>query len=301
MSNLIFKEHWSQLDRSVNFEHRFEDHKGRLEARFVQREDDYFIVYLSSQTGCKQACRMCWLTQTGQTESRDVTVTEYFEQAERVFDHYIDMIRNNKVGSRATKVHFNFMARGEPLANKHFVENADEILRGLKRMAEEWGLEAKFLISTIFPKETSDRCLTGIFTDPEVYPEIYYSVYSLNPEFRKRWVPKAIDPFQAFGQLSNWQIETGKVPKIHYAFISDENDSIGDVKGIIDEIKRFRLKVNWNIVRYNPPVGHQSKEPVEVHIKYLQGFIKRHLPDAKVKLIPRVGTDVKASCGTFLN
>lgn len=299
-SSLIYTTHRSELDRSVNFERTFEDHAGRLEARFVQRVDDYFIVYLSSQTGCKQACRMCWLTATGQTDSRDVTVQEYFEQAERVFDHYADMVRNNVQGSSATKVHFNFMARGEPLANKHFLENADEILRGLKRMAEQWGLEAKFLISTIFPKEMQGYSLVDIFKDPEVYPEIYYSAYSFNPTFRKRWLPKSDHPLHALGQLRNWQLTTGKTPKIHYAFIDGENDSMADVLEIIVAIRKFHLTVNWNIVRYNPPEGHYSKEPVEGHIKYLQGFIQRHLPDARVKLIHRVGTDVKASCGTFL-
>ncbi len=300
-SSLIYTTHRSELDRSVNFERRFEDHAGRLEARFVQRVDDYFIVYLSSQTGCKQACRMCWLTATGQTDSRDVTVREYFDQAERVFDHYIDMIRNNKVGSAATKVHFNFMARGEPLANKHFIENADEILRGLKRMANEWGLEAKFLISTIMPKEMGNKWLIDIFKDPEVYPELYYSAYSTDPRFRKRWLPKAEDINAAILNLRIWQSITGKTPKIHYAFIDGENDSIGDVKNVIDLVKAHDLKVNWNIVRYNPPQGHSSKETYEGHITYLQGFIQRHLPDARVKLIPRVGMDVKASCGTFLN
>lgn len=292
--------HHSQLDRSVNFEKTFDDHKGRLEARFVQRDPDYFIVYLSSQTGCKQACRMCWLTATGQTDTRDVTMEEYFEQAEQVFEHYSDMFRNNVVGSSATRVHFNFMARGEPLANKHFLANADEILRGLKRIAERWCLEAKFLISTIFPKEFQGYSLTELFNDPEVYPEIYYSAYSFDPTFRKRWLPKANIPEHALGQLRNWQITTGKTPKIHYAFINGENDSIGDVKKIIDSIKRFHLTVNWNIVRYNPP-NDKSKEAIEGQVLYLAGYIRSRLPEARVKVVPRVGTDVKASCGTFLN
>lgn len=301
MSKLIFKDHHSQLDRSVNFEHRFEDHKGRLEARFVQRTDDYFIVYLSSQTGCKQACRMCHLTATGQTDLRDVTVQEYFQQAERVFEHYGDMIRNNIQGSSAERVHFNFMARGEPLANKHFIENADEILHGLKAMATKWGLEAKFLVSTIFPKEFDFLELTDVFKDPSVRPEIYYSMYSTDRDFRRRWVPKAIEPGIALTLLGRWNRSTGKVPKIHYAFIDNENDSLGDVKNCIDLIEHYNVPVNWNIVRYNPPEGHSSKEPVEGHIKYLQGYIKRRLPAARVKLIPKVGLDVQASCGTFLN
>lgn len=291
---LIYTTHRSELDLSVNFEHRFTDHPGRLEARFVRRSDEYFIVYLSSQTGCQQACRMCHLTATGQTKMRDITIEEYFDQAERVLQHY-------DAQPFADTVHFNFMARGEPLANKIFLDNADVILEGLAEMASKRGLKYKFLISTIFPKDFYPRSLGDIFKDPALYPEIYYSIYSTNPEFRRKWLPKAMVPDAAMDMLFEWQQLTGKTPKIHYAFINDENDSIGDVKNIIDLIKEYAVDVNWNIVRYNPPEGHYSKEPVEGHIKYLQGFIKRHLPDTKVKLIPRVGIDVRASCGTFLN
>jgi 23S rRNA (adenine2503-C2)-methyltransferase len=293
MDNLIFKQHVSQLDQSVNFEHRFEDHPGMLEARYVRRVDEYFIVYLSSQTGCNQACRMCWLTATGQNKLRDTTIEEFWQQADEVLRYYADK-------HPAKMVHFNFMARGEPLANKIFLSNADEILRGLKKRAARYGLESKFLISTIMPEEFSRRSLESVFTDPTVYPEIYYSVYSLSDRFRRRWLPKAGSPRDAFSILKDWQLHTGKVPKIHYAFIEHENDNLADVKAILDVIDGYQLEVNWNIVRYNPPEGHYSREPVEGHIDYLHRYIKRRLPNARVKLIPRVGTDVQASCGTFL-
>ncbi|WDS62043.1 ribosomal RNA large subunit methyltransferase N [Pseudomonas phage D6] len=291
---LIYKEHVSQQDLSVNFEHRFEDHPGMLEARYVRRTDDYFIVYLSSQTGCNQACRMCHLTATGQNKLRDVTIEEYWDQAERVLTHYA------KGEHRAKMVHFNFMARGEPLANKIFLENADTILDGLRLLAQSLGLQCKFLISTIFPKEAEAISLPQIFKDPNLYPEIYYSIYSVDERFRKRWLPKAIAPVEAIAKLRNWQMTTGKKPKIHYAFINDENDTLADVKNICDLVERFYLNVNWNVVRYNPPEGHSSKEALEGQIQYLAGYVRRRFPDARVKVIPRVGLDVKASCGTFL-
>lgn len=290
--NLIFKEHVSQLDQSVNFECRVDD--GMIEARFVRRIEDYFIVYLSSQTGCEQACRMCWLTATGQNKARDVTIEEYWQQAERVLKHYVE------TQPKAKMVHFNFMARGEPFANNIFLENADKILAGLKEMAEALGLKVKFLISTIFPKEMGALQLNDIFNEPSLYPEIYYSIYSMDKLFRKRWLPKATIAEAGLDRLKEWQDITGKVPKIHYAFINNENDSIGDVKKICDEINELELDVNWNIVRYNPPVGHYSKETVEGQIHYLAGYIRSRLPQARVKVIPRVGTDVQASCGTFL-
>lgn len=288
-----FISHVSKLDQSVNFEHRLTEDPGMLEARYVRRVDDYFIVYLSSQSGCNQACRMCWLTATGQNKYRDTTVEEYLKQAEEVFTYY-------RLQAPARTVHFNFMARGEPLANKIFLEHADEVLQGLADIAKRHGLEYKFLISTIFPKEMDHKALIDIFKVPELYPEIYYSIYSTDPSFRRRWLPKAIHPDSALFNLAMWQEQTGKVPKIHYAFIEGENDLAEDIEGIVAAIKAQNLKVNWNVVRYNPPVGHSSKEPSETNVNHLADVIRYNLPEARVKVIPRVGTDVQASCGTFL-
>ena len=64
----------SSVDASVNWVR--EADIGRVEARYVRRSDDYFVVYLSSQTGCVQACRMCHLTASGQTQLRNVTLDE---------------------------------------------------------------------------------------------------------------------------------------------------------------------------------------------------------------------------------
>lgn len=293
-----FIPHVSELDQSVNFEHRLTDAPGMLEARYVRRVDDYFIVYLSSQSGCNQACRMCWLTATGQNKYRDTTVAEYLEQAGIVLQHYAKECRDGK--PMAKMVHFNFMARGEPFANPIFLEHADEVLRGLADMAKSHGLEYKFLISTIFPKEMGHKALIDIFKVPELYPEIYYSIYSTDQSFRRRWLPKAIHPDSALFNLAMWQEQTGKIPKIHYAFIEGENDSLFTVEKVVRVIKDIELKVNWNIVRYNPPEGHSSRETPEEHINYIASFIRSRLPEARVKVIPRVGTDVKASCGTFL-
>src|SRR3954452_4516134 len=114
-----FTAYRSGQDDSVNWD-RLAD-VGRIEARYVRRCPDYVVVYLSSQTGCNQGCRMCHLTATGQTRLRDVTHEEFLEQARTVLDHY-----QSQPPARA--VHFNFMARGEPLANARLLAGADELL-----------------------------------------------------------------------------------------------------------------------------------------------------------------------------
>src|SRR5881398_1507261 len=96
-----FTAYKSGLDASVNWDRPAD--VGRLEARYVRRCPDYFVVYLSSQTGCAQACRMCHLTATGQTHLRDVTHEELLAQADTVLDHY------RRETPPARVVHFNFM------------------------------------------------------------------------------------------------------------------------------------------------------------------------------------------------
>src|SRR5215471_10825218 len=93
----------STQDASVNWDRPAD--VGRLEARYVRRCPDYFVVYLSAQTGCAQGCRMCHLTATGQTRLRDATPAEMLEQAQTVLDHY------RRQAEPARAVHFNFMAR----------------------------------------------------------------------------------------------------------------------------------------------------------------------------------------------
>lgn len=76
----------STQDRSVNFVEQ--QLTGFLESRFVRKCDDYFIAYLSSQTGCNRGCTFCHLTTTGQTEFVDSTHNDFVGQALQVFKHY---------------------------------------------------------------------------------------------------------------------------------------------------------------------------------------------------------------------
>src|SRR5688572_17519921 len=157
----------SDLDVSVNWIQRVD--VGAIETRFVRRERDTVVVYLSSQTGCRQACRMCHLTATGQTRLRDTTLDEIVEQADRVLDHY-------RTQPLARSVHFNFMARGEPLLNQTLLHDSSALFDALWQRADALDLRARFLVSTILPIEHGDRSLEEVFR--RYHPEIYYSLYS---------------------------------------------------------------------------------------------------------------------------
>jgi adenine C2-methylase RlmN of 23S rRNA A2503 and tRNA A37 len=279
----------SALDASVNWVRRVD--VGAIETRFVRRERDTAVIYLSSQTGCRQACRMCHLTATGQTAHRDVTLDEFVAQSEVVLDHYRRV-------EPARVAHFNFMARGEPLLNPVVVNQSGELLDRLWRLAARHGLRARFLISTIMPKGL-ERSLVDIFD--RYHPELYYSLYSTDEALRRRWLPNAQPVDTALDQLAAWQRATSKIIKIHFAFIRGFNDSEASVHAICDALAARALAAHVNIVRYNPPSPDHSDEPDEAVIERDAQIFRTRLPEARVQVVPRVGFDVQASCGMFVN
>lgn len=290
-SGTAFARHASGQDASVNWDRPAD--VGRLEARYVRRRPDYFVAYLSSQTGCAQGCRMCHLTATGQTRLRDATFGELIEQAATVLEHY------RREAEPARTVHFNFMARGEPLASRVLLAEGDRLLGELSRLAVALGLRPRHLVSTIYPRSLADRPLEDVFVVH--HPEIHYSVYSVSERFRRRWLPTALPAGAALDRLASWQRSTQKFVTLHHAYIAGENDAEGDVHAICDAVEERRLAVHVNIVRYNPhdPARHGA-EPPDAVIERNAAIYRERLPGARVGVIPRVGYDVAASCGMFL-
>jgi 23S rRNA (adenine2503-C2)-methyltransferase len=292
MELTTYTEHRSTQDASVNWDKAADI--GRLEARYVRRCADYFVAYLSSQTGCSQACRMCHLTASGQTRNRDASFEELLDQARVVLDYY------DAQPMKARTVHFNFMARGEPLASRVIQERGDELLEQLTRLAFTHGLRAQHLISTIYPKEWRERKLEDVFVVSN--PELHYSIYSMSDRFRRRWLPKAQPVDVALDRLVSWQRWSQKIITLHHAYIADENESEVDVHAICDALEERRLMVNINIVRYNSfDTTRFGTEPSEEIIQRNAAIYRERLPHSRIGVISRVGFDVAASCGMFLD
>lgn len=287
----------SSQDSSVNF--IFDN---GMEARFVQRTSDYFIAYLSSQTGCNKACRFCHLTQTGQTEMIDATMLDYNNQLVETLRYYI-----NNTQRPVKKIHINFMARGDVFANKEFLKNANDILINMffATLMNVGTPSPKtiFNLSTIMPEEIRNiefnEILEQNFNSTIKELRIYYSLYSMNEGFRKRWIPKAIEPKLALNKLARFQNWFDAEVKLHWTFIKGENDSIQELKDIFDYCDDIGLKPKFNIVRYNPYSPAQGEESPAIPV--LKEYIETRIGSNNVKIIPRVGADVHASCGTFLS
>lgn len=285
----------SQLDASVNWVTEAEI--GMVEARYVRRTPEYFIAYLSCQTGCVQACRFCHLTQSGQTAHLDVPVEDLWAQAEQVLQHYDRLCEQGE--PRARKVHFNFMARGEPLASQAVLQESGRLLNGLMQMAAERALIGAPKISTILPRSMGELQLSQIFTHSQ--PDIYYSLYSMRPAFRRRWLPKALPAEEGLDRLRQWQLDSRKIPVLHWAMIEGENDSLQEMEQICQAVRERDLRVDINLVRYNPASPRLGREPTEEWTQTLAAYLRGAMPEgSEVTVVTRVGPDVQASCGMFV-
>lgn len=268
---------------------------GHWESRYVQRVTDYFICYLSSHTGCSYSCRQCHLTATGQTMMTPATLEDYLAQTDRVLGTY--RLRRSHGMDPASYMHFNFMARGEALANPTLVGRSGELFERLAEKAHEVDLPSRFLVSTILPRDfTAD--LTQVLAHPEAVP--YYSLYSTNSKFRKRWVPKGMPAEEGLALLADFQKRTGRKVVLHWAFIEGQNDSLEDVEVTLDAVEKAGLKAKFNLVRYNPHDQRHGQEPSEAHLQMLFDRISQRLGQPGSRIVPRVGFDVKASCGMFV-
>ncbi len=283
-------------DESVNFVFSGE-YTGFVEARYVRRSPKYFAAYLSSQTGCKQGCRMCHLTATKQTESANVDYGMYQQQVRTIFKHYDELCAADP-SKKAEIIHFNFMARGEAFDNPDFLKNAKPLFDFMGAESADRNLFPRFLISTIMPKSLIGQSLSKIF--PIIHPEIYYSIYSVKEEFRRKWLPKAMPVNEALKMLKEYQENTKKIIKLHWAFIAGENDSEEDIALLCHKVRASGVRVDIAIVRYNPYDTSYGEESSESVIDRNKEILKSLLPFSKIKVITRVGRDVKASCGMFV-
>ena len=292
-----YSTNWKTLpsteDLSVNFLQPTLN--GKHETRFVRRQDDYFIVYLSSHDGCKMGCRFCHLTQMRLNSFVPVTMSEYIDQAKKVLSHY-DGVVGGGGQPEASCVHFNFMARGEALANPVVLHEFSELKAKLEDLSDIRNLESKFKVSTIMPKMSQDFDLIKISGNNVA---LYYSLYSLNAEFRRKWLPNAMDAYEALDRLARWQDRTNGRIVLHWALIENENDSIEEAQAIANAINARGIKTKFNLVRYNTPGPQQGCESNDgVRDNYFK-TLSRALSHPS-KIVPRVGFDVAASCGMFI-
>jgi len=224
---------------------------------------------------------------------REATITDYVDQASRVLSHF------SSLNEYANRCNFNFMARGEPLSNNSVLTKWDAVADELTNQAIINGIRrSKFNLSTIMPMSVWEHDLAALYGRGDTH--LYYSLYSMREDFRRRWLPKAMDPEIALDRLAAWQQKTGRELALHWAFIKGENDDLGTLDEIITAVHSRGIVAKFNAVRYNPYSDRQGEESDESIVLRNFAYLHSALGGQTSRIVPRVGQDVAASCGCFL-
>lgn len=281
-------------DESVNFVRRLSGNAA-FEARYVRRTSDYIIAYVSSQGGCDRACRFCHLTATGQTDMTQADADDFVAQISSVLSHH------DAQAVRPARMNVNWMARGEPLLNPIMRDRSswsDLRHRILSLAAAHAISDVRFNVSTIMPTASAAAPIEQVFADGDV--TLYYSLYSMRPAFRRRWLPKAVEPNMALRMLAEWQRRTGQLVALHWAFIEGENDDLDTISEIVDAVRRSGLRPKFNAVRYNPFDPRRGRESAPDIVERNFRILSEAFPHPESRIVPRVGFSAKASCGMFV-
>jgi adenine C2-methylase RlmN of 23S rRNA A2503 and tRNA A37 len=86
----------------------------------------------------------------------------------------------------------------------------------------------------------------------------------------------------------------------HWAFIEGQNDNLDSVKAIAKMLRRWGFQSKFNLVRYNPHPSSNSREPSEECLEELFEVMSSAFDTDRSYKVPRVGNDVFASCGMFV-
>lgn len=276
--------------------------QGHLEARLLYRDLDNerrrACVYLSSHSGCRMGCQFCWLTQQGQTSMRHASVEQYAGQAREMLVLHDSRSDPRVVEHREQmRLHYNFMARGDPLANGPVVFQWPAISQVLHEMGElSRFASTRCNVSTIMPTALGGRDLRHVFAQRP--PWMYYSLYSLDRAFRDKWMPNAMPVARAMDRLAALQEHNGQPLTLHWAAIKDANDSLDDARAIARLVDSYALRdVRFSLVRYNPHPRSGSAEADPKRLDEIRAILATAVRSSKI--IERVGKEAYASCGMF--
>ncbi|MDX1409083.1 MAG: hypothetical protein R3330_13135, partial [Saprospiraceae bacterium] len=101
----------------------------------------------------------------------------------------------------------------------------------------------------------------------------------------------------ALARLAEWQQFSHKIPRIHFALIRGQNDAEVDIHDLVEVIRASGVRVDFNIVRYNP-YDDSSREG---QWERARDIITSLMPESRVQVVQRVGYEAKASCGMFVS
>jgi len=250
---------------------------GKTTEAVILRYKDRVSLCVSSQVGCKLACKFC---QTGKLGFfRHLTDAEILAQF---------LIANSIVSKEEDRriSHVVFMGMGEPFDNYENVANA------VKLLVSPEGYDLSKRRVTI---STSGVVPNIIKMADEIDGSLAVSLHACNDELRTELMPinRRYDLADLKEALIYFQEETNQKITIEYILIKDKNCGLEHAKELVVFLQGLRAKVN--LIPFNAHPGLPYQRPSDQQIRSFQEHLSSRSIPAPVRYSK--GLEVSAACG----
>ena len=240
-----------------------------------------YIICVSSQIGCAQACKFCAASKSKLV--RDLSSSEIVQQVQLVIDD------NPKLLDEGFEV--TYMGSGEPLSNYKNVFDSIDILR------TKYLILRKANISTTCPS-ISEECFRRIKW--EKYKNFLHFQYSLHfpsdaDRFKYLWphLLKIADSIEWLNKISTVTNDIYKINYIPFDRLNDTDTCVAGLCEIMSTTTNAKLKISKMCEIYGAMLfPSKSFELFATSVKETIGNVEVFYSD---------GTDVNAGCGQFYN
>jgi 23S rRNA (adenine2503-C2)-methyltransferase len=249
--------------------------RGNIEA-VILRYSGRVSLCVSSQVGCKLACRFC---QTGKLGfMRHLSREEILAQ--------FVMARQIVAAEGRRLSHVVFMGMGEPLDNYDAVVHASKLMIDPKA----FGLSGKNVtISTSGLVPQIEKLAD------DIHCSLAISLHAANDELRTSLMPiNRRYPLEKLKHsLMHWQQVTGRKLTIEYILIAGQNCDKIHAKQLVKFLHGLRAKIN--LIPFNAHPGLEYQRPDDEQIREFQSYLTARSFAAPVRYSK--GLDVSAACG----
>lgn len=233
---------------------------------------------ISSQVGCRQACRFCLTGSKGFI--RDL---KFFE----IVDQVLETARLLKREGRRGITNIVLMGMGEPLAN------FDEVIKALNVITAGWGLgfsQRRVTVSTDGLVSEIDK-LGG----SGIKVNLAISLNAATDEVRDRIMPvnRRYPIKELLAACKRFPLEPRRRITFEYVLLQGVNDSGEDALHLAKLLRGIKCKVN--LIPFNPFPGSAFGRPDDAAVRRFQQVLLAHHYTAPVR--ESRGRDISAACG----
>lgn len=256
----------------------FELEDGRAIESVLIPDEDRQTLCISSQVGCRQACRFCLTGSKGFT--RNLKACELVDQV-------LEVSRILKREEARGLTNIVLMGMGEPL------ENFDEVVKALKTVTSDKGLA--------FSPRRVTLSTAGLVPEIEklgksgLKVNLAISLNAATDEVRDAIMPvNRHYPIKALlAACKRFPLEPRRRITFEYVLLQGVNDSGEDALRLAKLLKNIRSKIN--LIPFNPFPGSEFKRPDDAAVRRFQKILLDHHYTAPVR--ESRGGDISAACG----